>query len=244
MDITLLDLFRFIKRKYKAVIFLFFVGVLLNFLLYLQQIDNKRVTFVIAIDHFVWEEAIFQSVTMKNISTHVADRYLGIIETTKLGVDSEIAVESGLKPSQITNHRCNRLLATRVLQCFNDISKSQVEKFIQSSEKVVNLLIASEMENIVKNLEKKFTTQSFLSTTEMFNSNIIEANQVNLANTITDFNSLRERILADTMLTYKISNKTSKRLNMVLLLIGPIIGYLIFVLIFFPNWVRSNKEEI
>ena len=89
MELTLVDILKYIKKKYKIYSLLLLIGVSLAIFSNLQNTRDKTINFVILNDQLFWESGIKDNYSLSNLDIQdlrVVERYLSFIETVKLGV--------------------------------------------------------------------------------------------------------------------------------------------------------------
>ena len=229
MEITLLDLFKYIKRKYVIITVFLIVGILLNISVYISALNQKKVVFVIAIDHYVWDKGIYDVFSNRQIRTNVSSRYMSFLETTKLGISSKIASSSNINPGSLSKTICTTTTSKRIVDCFiNSIHKDKVEEFVESNNLVIKYFTEDEIDSQINNFNQRVVSQRSLldSSSEI---------------TIEELNNLKDLLLNKPGTKYSISNKIPKKLNQFIMLVSPMILYLIFTLIFFPHAVKPSQ---
>ena len=86
MELTLVDILKYIKKKYKIYSLLLLIGVSLAIFSNLQNTRDKTINFVILNDQLFWESGIKDNYSLSNLDIQdlrVVERYLSFIETVK-----------------------------------------------------------------------------------------------------------------------------------------------------------------
>ncbi len=234
MELTLVDILKYLKKKYKIYFLLLLIGFCLA--LFSNQLNsgNKNVKFVILNDQLFWESGIKDNYTLNNLEIkdlRVVERYFSFIETVKLGVYTKLENSLNFSKDNFIQINCKRNAQKRILDCVNNLPDENVEKFIEDNKLVVEKIFDEEIEFLLESIRfrKKIAMGEFKEQTLM-TLNIVRDE---ISSFKTNYN---------TKVNYKVSSFKPNYTTMTFTAIGPAFIYLVIVIIFFPRQLRVRKK--
>jgi len=234
MELTLVDILKYIKKKYKIYSLLLLIGVSLAIFSNLQNTRDKTINFVILNDQLFWESGIKDNYSLSNLDIQdlrVVERYLSFIETVKLGVYTRLENSLNFSKNNFSKLSCKRNSQRRILDCKNILNNQNVEKFIDENKIIVEKIFSEEIENLIESI--KFQQKVVMSENK---------EQLLMALNIVKNEILNFKTNYNTEVNYRVSHFSPNYIGMFFTAIGPAFAYLILIIIFFPRQLRIRKK--
>jgi hypothetical protein len=232
MELTLLDILKYLKKKYKIFFLLLILGVFLAVFSNLPNTEKKNIRFAILNDQLFWESGIKDNYNLGNIrNLRVADKYLSFIETVKLGLDTKIENTISFNKNYFSKVNCERGNPKKILICKHILDDEYVDNFIKENNLIINSLFNDEINSLIKGLSIREKVVS-----GEFKEETLIAIRLAKAEVIEFKDSYIENV------THKVRSIKSDYFSMTLISFGPAFLYLILVIIFFPRLIKSRNK--
>lgn len=148
MNVTLIDIFNYIIKKYKLYISLIICGIALSTIYFINYTGKSKTIFSINAEYLFWEQRVmFNEQEKFQNYLRVNSRFEGIVESAKLNIVHEYIPDQEKAKILLDDIQCSKDSSLKILTCTTVTPFENVEDLISFNSEIILKIFTDEINN-------------------------------------------------------------------------------------------------